>query len=292
LFLLGILVLSATLVSGQVGSASVAAAAYFGLIGAVLVAGCFLGLRRRARAVKIQPLTGPSSWEPPPPTATAAGQLASARPAPDAEKAYQQWFRWAEVEIGGDSTRLHGAVMAALQGLLAGGNTAVAADAARRAASPMSGFPKSKRIRKAHIRMLARIGSSVLPILTPGERVFASVFGGPANQAATQFFFGAVFGRLISTSYFVTLTDQRVIAVMVSNLTGRAIGLEFAEPRAQAEARYRRSWLGGGLLVLSRLPGGRSLKVVLARAWRSEGMALAAALATPSMVMSEAPAAS
>ena len=198
---------------------------------------------------------------------------------------YLQWFGWCRREISGNAIALHAATMAAMAA--AGeGNSGDSANAARQAAARTSTLAEAQaqatKTPTGKIRILARIGAATLPLLEPGERVGVSFHGTDRQAQLWQTAFGVI-GMLIAMSqrgsYYVTVTDRRLIALTGPQLSQMPNALSFAVPHSMVtEARFRGGLLGGGTFIIRRVDGGLT-RIRLTRFFKSEGQAAQAMLA-------------
>jgi len=256
-------------------SDEITGAIFIAAVGLTVLVPCLFFLVRSRNRTALTPLNqgGPG------------GTLAGANALKDLSASYVQWLGWCQREIGGDAVALHAATMAAMAEAAAG-NSALAGETARRAASlalPTTGeIAEPSKIPSGKVRQLARLAAGTLPLLEDGERVVVSVFGVDRQSQIWQSAFGVI-GYLIAASQggavFMTVTDRRVIALTGPQLTSTPSALAFAIPRSMvAQARLRRGLLFNSSLDLERIDGGR-IRMRLSRAWAREGALVQRALA-------------
>ena len=192
-----------------------------------------------------------------------------------AEQSYLQWFSWCQQAIGGDAITLHAATMAALR---APGDPTGAAQseasrqAGRTGATGVLPAPPSP----AKVKVLARIGASMLGLLEPSERVLVSFMGG--NRSAGTVAWGAAFGAIgaavaasQSGAIFVTVTDRRVIGLVAGAYGGLANKVALVDSRSTVTAKMSKRLFGSRTLSLKGMQGG-SVSAGISRLWQPEGL--------------------
>jgi len=123
----------------------------------------------------------------------------------------------------------------------------------------------------------ARAREAVAGRLEPGEEIEVLLFGMTRPSLWLDFLISpllAVFQR----SWYVVLTDRRVLVVPLDRWSGRPTGVEWDEPRAGVRVdRYKRGVLMGKLF-LRRVADGGVLKLQFVFRFRSDALAVKAAL--------------
>jgi hypothetical protein len=205
-------------------------------------------------------------------------------PSGDLRRSYVEWFGWCQREIGGDAIALHAATMAALSQASAGRDVLAAARRAGQLVSPGAGAfgQPSPRVPGSKLRTLAMTGAALLPLLEEGESVLVSFQGIDMSANMWRLLFGWI-GYLIAASqtgsYYVTVTDRRVIVLAGPQLGMPPRELAFALPRAMVSwAKYSRFLLTGSFTI-TRITG-ESIRMTLDRRWFKEGALAQSLLAT------------
>jgi hypothetical protein len=106
--------------------------------------------------------------------------------------------------------------------------------------------------------------------LQPGERVLAGGFtvSGPSPMLAAAV--GAAGMLLLGMrSYYMAVTDRRVVMMRASGMSGRPRGLAFADPRAGVSITKVRSAAVWSHLKYRR-PDGKQMRLNFHRKWRDD----------------------
>jgi hypothetical protein len=126
-------------------------------------------------------------------------------------------------------------------------------------------------------KLKQRVTSSVEQALRPGERLEAVAYGftSPLPTLIGYLFEGLIY-YLITTPYFVGLTDQRVVFMKVSRMSTKSSSFAFDEPRAQVKVEQFKRGFSWSRMILQ-LPD-RKLRLRFARNSRDEAEQIATAL--------------